>query len=85
MDVREFSWVSNEAKALRAEKELKKMGVPVTEESIKALYLKYGGLCVGEPETQLGVDEGQITFPVLTEDEKKQVVEEAEKKTKRRR
>lgn len=85
MDVREFPWVSNEAKALRAEKELKKTGTPVTEESIKALYLKYGGLCVGEPETQLGVEEGQITYPVLTEEEKKQAIEESEKKTKKRR
>lgn len=79
-DVREYPWVSNEAKVLRAEKELKKQGLPVIEEALKALYLRYGGLCVGQPETQLGVEEGQITLPVMTEEEKEAIVEKPTRK-----
>lgn len=84
-DVREYPWVSNEAKVLRAEKELKKAGLTVTESALKELYLKYGGLCVGEPETQLGVEEGQITFPVLTEEEKEEVIAKQDSKKGKRK
>lgn len=84
MDVREFSWVSNEAKALRAVAMLKKEGKEVTEETVKALYIKYGGLCIGEPETQLGVDEGDITFAVLPEVEKEKILEKTSTKGKKK-
>ena len=38
------SWVSNEKKYDRAVLELKRAGQVVTDETIKALYVKYGGL-----------------------------------------
>ena len=85
MDVREFAWVSNEGKALRAVANLKKAGKEITEETIKAEYLKYGGLCIGDPSTQLGVEEGDITFPVLTPEEKEEVIAKSEKKGKKTR
>ena len=50
MNVREFLWVSNPAKAERAEKELKQKGMPVTEEAVKELYIKYGGYILSEEE-----------------------------------
>lgn len=84
MDVRDFPWVANEAKALRAVVTLKKEGKEVTEEAIKALYIKYGGLCVGQPETQLGVPEGEISLAVLTVEEKEKVVEEENNKKNKR-
>lgn len=84
MDVREFLWVSNEAKALRAVAVLKKEGKPVTEEAVKELYLKYGGLCIGEPETQLGVDEGDITFAVLPQTEKEEIIAKSASKNKKK-
>ena len=37
-------WVSNQAKLHRAVKELKENGRPVTEEAIRELYVRYGGL-----------------------------------------
>lgn len=38
------NWVSNPSKFLRATKELKAKGTPVTEDAIKDLYILYGGL-----------------------------------------
>lgn len=48
MDVTQFSWVSNPAKALRAAAELKKADLAVTEAAVKELYVKYGGLVLEE-------------------------------------
>lgn len=79
-DVREYPWVSNVAKVFRAEKDLKAQKLPVTEEALKALYIKYGGLCIGEPETQRGVEEGEVAFAVLTPEQKEEVQEKASKK-----
>lgn len=83
MDVREYAWVSNEAKAFRAVIELKKLGKEATEEAIKELYLKYGGLVVGDPSTQRGVEEGEVTFSVMTVEEKEEVIAKSEKKGKK--
>lgn len=80
MDVKALEWVSNEAKALRAVKELKAKNLPVTEEAVKELYLKYGGLVIGLPETQLGVEEGVIMPPVMLPEEREKVVEKKKKK-----
>lgn len=52
MDVTAFDWVSNPAKALRAAVVLKKEGKEITEEAVKELYIKYGGLIVVQNETE---------------------------------
>lgn len=90
----QFEWVSNEKKFERAKEELRKQNVilkatgrqevEITEDLVKALYVKYGGLLVGSPESQLGVPEGQIMPGVLTEDEK-EAIEEAYKPVKKER
>lgn len=89
-----FDWVSmgSITKFNRAVKVLKdqnnalkaqsKPEVEITEEAIKALYLKYGGLVVGDPSTQLGVDEGVVSFAVLSEEEKV-IASEPKKKGKK--
>ena len=50
-----FVWVSNPKKFFRAIEELKKINKEVTEANIKEQYLKYGGLVIGEVDTQRGV------------------------------
>lgn len=82
-----FDWVSQGSitKFNRAVKDLKDQNVvlkaqgkpelEITEEAIKPLYLKRGGLVVGDPTTQLGVDEGQVTLAVLPEAEKEVILE----------
>ena len=41
-------WVSSDRKYDRAVLELKKSNLPVTDEAVKALYVKYGGLVITE-------------------------------------
>ena len=41
-------WVANEKKYDRASLELKRAGKPVTDEAVKELYIKYGGLVLTE-------------------------------------
>lgn len=59
-----FVWVSNPKKFFRAIEELKKINKEVTEANIKEQYLKYGGLVIGEVDTQRGVEEGAVMTPV---------------------
>lgn len=53
MDTKQFLWVSNQTKALRAVKELKMKGLEVTEEAIKELYIKYGGYVLTDEEIEV--------------------------------
>lgn len=53
---------------------------PITEEVIKALYLVKGGLVIGDPSSQKGVEEGEIAFASLPEDEKAAIVAETKAK-----
>jgi hypothetical protein len=64
MSVTEYLWVSNPAKALRAEKELKAKGLPVEEEAVKELYIKYGGYVL--------TDDEQVEKAEAIEEEKKE-------------
>lgn len=57
MDVTAFDWVSNPAKALRAAAVLKKEGKEVTEEAVKDLYVKYGGLIIVQNEESEEVED----------------------------
>ncbi len=77
-----FDWVSTGSitKFNRAVKFLKDNKQEVTEEAIKTLYLKYGGLIIGDPSTQLGVDDGDVTFAVLPEAEKEAIIASQGKK-----
>lgn len=50
-------WAANPRKVERAISELTKTNRPVTEEAVKELYLKFGGLVIGAPETTRGVPE----------------------------
>lgn len=77
-----FDWVSTGSitKFNRSVFELKKAEKEVTEENIKALYLKKGGLVIGDPSTQKGVEEGEIAFASLPEAERVQIVAEAKAK-----
>ena len=45
----------NAAKWTRAVQELKRANKEITEESVKAVYLRLAGLWLGEPETVKGV------------------------------
>ena len=86
-----YEWASNPKKLERAVKELTdqnnalkaagKTPVEITEEAVKEVYLKYGGLVLGEPETQKGVSEGQVTDVV----EGKNLPEEKQKKVRARK
>lgn len=55
-----FSWVSEGSirKFNRAVALLQKEKKEVTEEAVKALYVQYGGLVLGEPESVKGVTPG---------------------------
>lgn len=87
-----FNWVSTGSitKFNRAIFELKnnnknlvaqnKEPVEITEEAIKALYLKKGGLVMGDPTSQRGVEEGEIAFASLPDDEREAVIKEAKAK-----
>jgi hypothetical protein len=53
------NWVSNTIKYQRALDALRKTGQAVTEEAVKTLYIKYGGLVLEEgdaPEEQTEED-----------------------------
>lgn len=52
----------------------------ITAEAIKVLYLQKGGLVIGDPSTQKGVEEGEIAFASLPEAEKEAIVKEAKAK-----
>lgn len=87
-----YSWVSNAVKYNRAIKELETVNknlkiqgretVEITEEAVRALYLKYGGLVIGEPETQLGVPEGVIAPPVIKVEEEEEEVKPRKRNAK---
>jgi len=53
-------WVVNEKKYDRAVLDLKKTLQPVTDESIKALYVKYGGLVLTEEEIVAKKEEEEV-------------------------
>lgn len=59
MESQRPQWVSNEKKYDRAIMELKKTNQPVTEEAIKVLYIKYGGLVLDVSDTVEEVEEVQ--------------------------
>lgn len=77
-----FDWVSvgSISKFNKAILDLKKEGKEITEESIKALYLKKGGLIIGDPSTQKGVAEGEVAFATLPDSEREAIVAEEKKK-----
>lgn len=77
-----YDWVSGGSitKFHRAVKVLKDSKQEVTEDAVKALYLKYGGLVIGDPSTQKGVEEGEIAFAVLPESERVKIVADAKSK-----
>ena len=45
-----YNWCANEKKLERAEQALKQSNTPITEEAVKALYIKYGGLVLPTDE-----------------------------------
>lgn len=77
-----FDWVSTGSitKYNKAVLELKKANLPITEEAIRELYLKKGGLIIGDPSTQRGVEEGEIAFATLPEEERAAIVAETKVK-----
>ena len=55
-----YSWVSNPKKEERAIAELRAAKKEVTEEAVKELYVKYGGLVLPEDgETRVSVRKGK--------------------------
>ena len=78
-----FDWVSTGSitKFNKAILELKNAKAEITEEAIKALYLKKGGLVIGDPSSQKGVEDGEVAFATLPEEERVKIV--AETKAKR--
>lgn len=78
-----FDWVSigSITKFNKVILELKKENVPLEEETIKERFLKKGGLVIGDPASQKGVDEGEISFAVFPQEEREKIV--AETKAKR--
>lgn len=77
-----FDWVSTGSitKFNRSVLELKKANLEATEEAIKELYLKKGGLVLGDPSTQKGVEEGEVAFASLPEEERAEIVKETKAK-----
>lgn len=77
-----FNWVSTGSitKFNRAVFELKAAKADLTEEVIKELYLKKGGLVIGDSSTQRGVEEGEVAFASLPEAEREAIVSETKAK-----
>lgn len=77
-----FDWVSTGSitKFNKAVLELKTAKLPVTEEAVKEFYLKKGGLVIGDPSTQKGVEEGEVAFATLPEEERVKIVTETKAK-----
>lgn len=67
-DPRDYSWVVNRTKLDRAVKELTVAGKPITEEAVKEIYVRLGGLILENAASEI----------------KEEIQEEIKVKTKRK-